>query len=204
MHKAILFLFLIALAGAATAASAEPISSKDRDFAVQYLEKTKKEFLESVQGLSEAQWRFKPAPGVWSIAECAEHITLSEDSVFQLSMDALKKPAAPEKKTEVAGKDERVIQIITDRSKKATAPSFLRPSNRWKTKEELLAYFEKSRDSHIHYLQTTSDDLRGHLGWDEDVGAIDAYQFLLLMAAHSSRHTMQILEVKQNPNFPRE
>jgi hypothetical protein len=32
---------------------------------------------------------------------------------------------------------------------------------------------------------------------------LDAYQWLLLLASHSERHTLQILEVKADPNFPK-
>jgi hypothetical protein len=32
---------------------------------------------------------------------------------------------------------------------------------------------------------------------------MDAYEFVLLIAAHSERHTKQILEVKADPNYPK-
>jgi hypothetical protein len=32
---------------------------------------------------------------------------------------------------------------------------------------------------------------------------MDAYQFLLLMAGHAERHTLQIEEVKAHQNFPK-
>jgi len=32
---------------------------------------------------------------------------------------------------------------------------------------------------------------------------MDAYQWLLLISAHSARHTAQIEEVKADPNFPK-
>jgi hypothetical protein len=32
---------------------------------------------------------------------------------------------------------------------------------------------------------------------------LDGYQFILLIAAHSERHTKQILEVKADPNYPK-
>jgi hypothetical protein len=194
--------FLAAILAAALMAAA-PLSQSDRDFEVRHLQMTRDNLLDAVKGLSDSQWRFKPAPDVWSVAECAEHIALSEDSVFQLAQDTLKNPGTPKEKAEASGKDQLVIKIITDRTKKAQAPGFLRPTNRWKTKDELLAYFEKSRNSHIHYVETTQDDLRGHFGSDEDVGVIDAYQFLLLMSAHSERHTKQLLEIEHNPKFPK-
>jgi len=35
------------------------------------------------------------------------------------------------------------------------------------------------------------------------MGKLDGYEFVLLIAAHSERHTKQINEVKVDPNFPR-
>ena len=34
------------------------------------------------------------------------------------------------------------------------------------------------------------------------LNSMDGYQWLLAAAAHTERHTKQILEVKANPNFP--
>jgi hypothetical protein len=36
------------------------------------------------------------------------------------------------------------------------------------------------------------------------LGPLDAYQWILLISAHSERHTKQIEEVKADPNFPKE
>jgi hypothetical protein len=35
------------------------------------------------------------------------------------------------------------------------------------------------------------------------MGELDAYQWMLFMAAHSKRHLAQIEEVKADPNFPK-
>ena len=51
-------------------------------------------FLNAIDGLSPAQLAFKAAPGRWSIAECAEHITLSEDLIFKMAQRALAAPLA--------------------------------------------------------------------------------------------------------------
>ncbi len=35
------------------------------------------------------------------------------------------------------------------------------------------------------------------------VGMLDSYQLILFTAAHTNRHTQQIIEVKADPNFPK-
>ena len=63
------------------ASSAQALMQVDKVHALQYLEATKKEVLDATKGLSEAQWKFKPAPDRWSVAQVMEHIAASEDFI---------------------------------------------------------------------------------------------------------------------------
>ena len=184
-------------------AFAAPIEQGERDRAMSHLHATRKAFLDSLAGLSEAQWNFKAAPDRWSIAECAEHIAVSDDALFGLLQQTMKSPAAPEKKAEAQGKDEAILRMLPDRSVKAKAPEFLQPTRRWPDHADLIAHFKQSRDRNIAYIQTTEDDLRSHFMNHPVLKAIDAYQIMLLLSAHSERHTLQINEVKADPNYPK-
>ena len=113
-------------------------------------------------------------------------------------------PAAPEKRAEDKFTDQQILTMIPDRSHKVQAPEYLKPTNRWATREELVAAFEKSRGATMGYVRNTNDDLRDHFGPHPALGTLDAYQWILLISAHSERHTKQIEEVKADPNFPKE
>jgi hypothetical protein len=112
-------------------------------------------------------------------------------------------PATPDKRAQVKGKDEIVLERIPDRSHKAQAPEFLRPTGRWATEADLTKAFEESRAATMEYIRTTNDDLRDHFFDHPVLGTLDGYQWLLLISAHSARHTAQIEEVKADPNFPK-
>jgi uncharacterized damage-inducible protein DinB len=184
--------------------AAAPLSQHERDFAMSQLHATRKMFLDSIAGLSRAQWNFKPSPDRWSIAQCAEHIALTEDSLFRLvTQKILKSPATPEKKAEVRDKDELVMQTVANRDHKLQAPESLRPTGRWPTEESLVRHFKESRDRTIAYVETTNEDLRSHFMEHPAYKLLDAYQWILLIAAHTERHTKQILEVKADPRFPK-
>jgi len=206
--SAVLCLVLaLALAGIAqTATPAQTtLTAGEREVALKSLEATRDAFLQSIAGLSEKQWRFKPGPDRWSVAEVSEHIAVSESALFSMVRDKIMtSPADPSKRAEVAGKDEIVLQRVPDRSHKAQAPEFLKPTNRWATREETTKAFEDSRKATMNYIRTTNDDLRDHFGPHPLLGALDAYQWILLISAHSERHTKQIEEVKADPNFPKE
>jgi hypothetical protein len=204
------FVVVLALAVASiaqTAATPAPttLSAEEREAALKSLQATHDAFLKSIAGLSEKQWRFKPAPDRWSVAEVSEHITVSESMIFgMIQSKVMTSPATPEKRAEVAGKDETILKMVPDRSHKAQAPEFLKPTNRWATQAELIKAFDQSRQATIDYVRTTNDDLRDHFGPHPLLGPLDAYQWILLISAHSERHTKQIEEVKADPNFPKE
>lgn len=53
-------------------------------------------------------------------------------------------------------------------------------------------------------MKTTDEDLRRHLAPSPVVKKdLDGYQWILTLVGHSERHTLQILEVKADPNFPK-
>jgi hypothetical protein len=195
-----LFRALAAVALAA-AASAAPLTQRDRDRALSELHASRKQFLDAVDGLTQRQWNFKPDDKSWSIAECAEHIALSEDFLQSSFVKLLQIPVATAK-PESALDDETVLQRVKSRDRKAQAPESLQPQRKWANREELTAAFKLSRDRSLDYVRTTDHELRGRYA-QHPIGNLDAYQWILLLSGHTERHTAQILEVKANPKFPK-
>jgi hypothetical protein len=198
-------LALLLSASAAMAMAADgSMSADERSFLLDQLEATKKNMLASIEGLTAAQWKFKPAPNVWSVAECAEHIVLSEDYIFGASQQILKTPAVARPENSNAEYDRKFAAIVQDRSHKLTAPEPITPSTggKFATPADAAREFAARRDKTIAYVKSTSDDLRVHVA-PSPVGQIDDYQFLILLASHSARHTLQIKEVQANPGYPK-
>jgi hypothetical protein len=185
-------------------AESKTLTKEERDRAVEYLKQTQKDFLAATDGLSEAQWKFKAAPDHWSIAETAEHIGITEQTIWKLvSEKMMKSPATPEKAEEAKGKDDIILTKVPDRSRKAQAPEQLKPTGRWAARAALVKDFEDIRTQEIAFLKDTKEDLRNHFEEHPFLKTIDAYQWLLLNGAHCKRHTAQILEVKADPNYPK-
>ena len=191
----------------AAAPATTTLTQEERDKAVAELEGSKKMFLDATRGLSAAQWNFKPSPERWSVAECANHIALSEGFVFGLVTDQiLKSPATPEKREATKGKDELVVKMMQDRSHKATAPEQIDPTKKPMKPEESVKAILDSHARIEDFVKTTQEDLRDHV-FDHPVpaiGTLDAYQWVLLISGHTRRHTLQSLEVKADPNFPKQ
>ena len=181
------------------------ITPAEREAALKNLQTTHDAFLQAISGLSEKQWRSKPAPDRWSVAEVSEHIALSETMIFGfLQGKIMAGPATPEKRAEVKVTDEQILEKVPDRSHKAQAPEFLKPTGKWANRDEVTKAFEDARKATMEYVKTTQDDLRDHFGPHPVLGLLDGYQWILLTSAHSERHTKQIEEVKADPNFPKE
>ena len=183
-------------------AFAASLTQADRDRAVAELTASRQQFLDSVAGLSAAQWNFKPDEKTWSVAECAEHIALSEDLIFGSVTKIVQAPAAPDQKSAVT--DDFILKAVVDRSHKFQAPEPLRPKHTFATPQETVDHFKQSREHTIAYVHDTQDDLRGHFFDHPVLKTMDGYQWILLLSAHSQRHTAQLNEVKANPNFPKE
>ena len=195
-------ILLVALAGAASA-KAQDVSQADKDRALQYLESTKKGVLDATKGLSEAQWNFKPAPDRWSLAQVMEHLAAAEDMLRGMTQEqVMKSPAvAVRDEMEIKKADEGVLAMVPDRSHKVQAPEPLQPTNRFGSSAAAQKHFAESRIATEEYLKNATE-LRAHVG-DSPMGKLDGYEWILLIAAHSERHTKQILEVKADPNFPK-
>ena len=193
---------MLALTGTLPA-KAQDVSQAEKERALQYLESTKQGVLDATKGLSDAQWNFKSAPERWSIAQVMEHLAAAEDMLRGVTQEqVMKSPAVPLRSAEEVKKaDESVLTIVPDRSHKAQAPEPLKPTNRFGSPEAAQRHFVESRAATEEYLKNTSG-LRAHLS-DSPLGKLDGYEFVLFTAAHSERHTKQMLEVRADPAFPK-
>ncbi len=185
-----------------SALRAQELTQADKDKAMQLLETSKKGVLDATQGLAPAQWNFKSAPDRWSIAECMEHIAAAEDFIRGMVIEKVMiMPAAPGRDVVVI--DAAILSGVPDRTKKVQAPEPLVPTNRFGSPQGSIDHFVESRAKTEEFLKTTPG-LRDHaVDSPGGTGKWDAYEFILLIGAHSERHTKQILEVKADPNFPK-
>lgn len=194
----------LVFAGLVQPLAAEPLNRRDRDYAMSVLHATRKQFVDAVAALPEAQWRFQPAPDRWSIAQVAEHLVATEEFFGTLVRDKLvKAPAQPDQKSAYAGKDVEFVAMIADRSEKAKAPEMLKPTDKSPNRDALLARFRELRDANIRYVETTQDELRTRFMPFGEGQLIDAYQALLLMGAHTERHVKQMREVQADAKYPK-
>ncbi len=192
---------ILSFHAASTSAAGPPMTEDERERLVQMLEESKAGVLLSVEGLSDAQWQYKPAEDRWSIAECAEHIAAAEDFILGLMGEFMGAHSPEDQLVEDARRDEMITAVITDRSQKFQASDPLQPTNRYGSPSKSLEDFTRSRARTIALVRET-DDLRAYVGKHPAFGDLDALGWILFVSGHSERHTAQIEEVKTSPGYP--
>ena len=114
MKKFFVLLLLPVLTTSFTITNTAPLTAEERKYAIDLLKQTQKDLLASVQGLSEAQLNFKPAPDRWSVLECVQHITLSSAGLRELADGTLKVANDSALKSQVT--DDMFVKMVEDRS----------------------------------------------------------------------------------------
>jgi hypothetical protein len=191
----------LAVLAVSVGATAVTLTEAEKREGIAHLDRTREALLAATKGLSEAQWKFKPAPDRWSVAEVLEHIAVTEKFLLENTSTKVMAAAAGKPDRDYKSLDKLVVSAIADRSRTAQAPEPVRPTGRWSSREA-VAEFVKIRERTKEFLKSTPG-LRDHVA-DSPLGQpLDAYQWLLYISAHSERHTKQILEVKADPGFPK-
>ena len=185
-------------------ASAQTADAKmtkaERAELIELLNKSEKEFLQAVEGLSEQQWSFKPGPDRWSVAECAEHIVLAEALLFETATTSLT-AAADDKWEETLRKTDVLRRALPNRSTKVDAPAAIKPRQAM-TRQQLMARFKEQRARALAYVQETEAPLKAHTAANPFFGPLNAHQWLLYIPLHHLRHNLQIAEVKSSSSYP--
>jgi hypothetical protein len=198
-----LLLLFIVFSGLAGTPTDDVLSKKERKFAGDHMKNTKANLQDAIKGLTPAQLDYKVAADKWSVKECVYHIAISEKNLWAMLEASMKTPATPEKKKDLKVTDEQVVKMLEDRTNKVkTFPPFEPQNTPYKSLEEAMNDFKITRAAHIKYIKATSEDLRNHFV-QMPFGLLDCYQLTLMISAHTSRHTLQLNEVKVDTNFPK-
>lgn len=183
--------------------SPSKITDSERKFIVDYMVETRDHVFKAVKGLTADQLNFKSSPEAWSIAECVEHIAITETGLFSWMEVSLAETADPAKLAELKMTNEQVVAMITDRSNKFKTNESSTPKNSFGSCDDSLKEFKAKRDAHIEFMKTTEADMHNHMVTLPNGLSMDSYHMVVFMAAHTKRHTLQIEEVMGDANFPK-
>ncbi len=190
------FAMILGLASAQTT-----LTDEERSKAIDHLKSTNAELLKTVKGLSEDQLNYKMSPDSWSVAECMEHIAISETNIFGIVEMTLQNEPDPSLRSEVAMSDDQVIGLIQSREQKVKTREEFEPTGKFDGFDGSVANYKAKRKSNMKFVKSTDEDLRNRY-FDFPFGKVDAYQVVLFMSGHTKRHTDQMKEVIASAGFP--
>ncbi len=178
------------------------LSAAERADILDLLHRSRSDTLTKLAGLSDEQWRFKPAPERWSAGEVAEHLYLSEQLFHSQVDDLLSGKPNPDWAKLSDGKVGAITQVVPDRTNKAEAPPPVAPQGKMSRNEIVQAYSAaRSRT-----LERALDETKRYKAYIADSGTpfgpLSAAHWLRFAALHNQRHNEQIDEVLADPKFP--
>ncbi|WP_190810123.1 DinB family protein [Flagellimonas sp. S3867] len=198
-----LILPLVAILLLSFSADTFKLSDDDRKMAVDHLKKTRNEMSNVLHGLSEEQLNFKAEEDAWSIAECVEHLAISENAFGGMIQKTVAAGPNPALKDSVKFKDDQLLGIISDRSKRVKTREPFEPTGKFGSHDATVKAFMDKRDEHINYIKTTDDDLRNRYNSNLPFGTVDGLQVVLFMSGHTERHVNQMKEIMAHKLFPK-
>jgi len=179
------------------ALAADGMSVGDRQRLLAHLEMTEDWVVGELQGLSEAQLRFRMTPESWSITDVVEHLAIAEPQYWKQLQDSVKQPPNTEK---LEATDAAILWYGIDRTRRTTTGEARVPTGKVASAGEPLAKFRALRATMKEYAKATTDDLRARRLLE---GNMDVYQWFLMISTHSQRHILQIREIKSHANYPK-
>lgn len=192
------------IAGAAVAAQTPPemrMTEAERTEVIELLLKSEQEMLQTIDGLTDQQWTFKPAPARWSVGEVVEHIVLADALLFDTAVKALD-GRLDEGWNATLAKTDVLRKALPDRSRRVDAPAAIKPQHAM-TRDALVSRFKEQRAKALAFARETDQPLKAHTAPNPFFGSLNAHQWLLYIPLHHVRHNQQIAEVKASSGYPR-
>lgn len=197
--RKLLVTFLLSIVGVHV--MGQSLTKAERTKALEHLKTTQSDLMASFEGLTEEQLNYKASEDSWSIAECLEHLAISETNLFGIVEMTLQNTPDPSKRSEVAMSDDQLLGLIQSRDQKVkTRPEF-EPSMKYGGFDGSVKAFKTKRKENMKFVKSTDEDLRNRY-FDFPFGKVDAYQVILFMSGHTQRHKDQIEEIKSSAAFP--
>jgi hypothetical protein len=167
------------------------------------IDRTRARLLQTVEGLSDEQQGFRPAPEKWSVAQLCEHLSIVEGNVVRLAERLLGK-AEESGRARADGEPFAPVSIEESveqtRAVKLNAPESVRPGDSRPLADSLAAM--RSTRAALHALRPRLERVDGHAArvphptW----GPLNLYQWLLFIGAHEERHIAQIEALTETMN----
>ncbi len=159
--------------------------------------------------LSPAALQFKPAPGQWSIAQCLDHICVSDSQYFSL-FDQLKNNTyqpgwwARNNPWSYFLGDLMIQQLGSEVKRKYKSPSIFLPSESQVHPDIFQTFIKHTEQMRLRFSEIASHYQKGTIV-ASPASAFVTYpvsKLIPLLILHTERHLNQAARIKKHPQFP--
>ncbi len=129
---------------------------------------------------------------------------LAQDAIFSFIEKSLAQQPNPDWESKTAAKEELLERVLPHRTGRAQAPVAVQPSGKLK-RDEIIKQFKQSRSKILEFAERTALPLKAHT-YDNPFpifNTLNAYNWLLYIALHTTRHNKQIAEIKTSSGYPK-
>jgi hypothetical protein len=172
-------------------------------------EAIKRDASELVAGLSDAQFNWRPAPGVWSIAECLAHLNVTgqyflpridrrlrearaagmlSEGPFRYGLLSRVMVRGSEPPAKLKFKAPKIFQPMSEHLSAVIVPAFMT------LQDQLVERLRAARGVDLRRVKVTSPV--------SSLVKISLGQVFPFVAAHERRHLWQARRVREDANFP--
>lgn len=172
------------------------------------LDDSQETLLALISGLTNEQWNFKQNPDRWSVGECTEHIVRSQRALLETVRGILEGPSDPEWAAKTTGKAAIVRQLVPMRGPQGQggrqAPTEIQPTEHWDRAHAIRELYAAQGEVRA-FVETMDRQIKDRTMQSQvpQFGWMNTYDWLNLLAMHTVRHSKQIVEVQEHPNYPK-
>ena len=164
------------------------------------LDKARHSFLAPVMGANDAQLRFRPAAGAWSMLDVTEHLVLAEEKSL---LGMLKGPSPAMTVTPIAHIRMGLVRLVMKTDFRIKVPVARVIPTGTATLQELDARWSASRRGLEAFLVPITAADAGAARFRHPIGGwVTAGEGVAFLAEHIGHHLRQVNRIRRSAGFP--
>jgi hypothetical protein len=180
---------------------AQPLSDEERKAIVDLANSSRKSFESEARDLIPSQLAYKPSTSAWTILQLIEHQALLDRAVLAIVQGLGKGTLAGDSPGNLLA-DEIITSAFSTLGKPYPMLTGTEPNGSLGDDRKPFKAFVEARKALLEYLKETKDPLRARRT-EGPVGKLDAYQWVIYLAAATERNARELKGFKSLKSFPK-
>lgn len=198
---ATIYLICLLLLSTPIVGFAQPLAEEERKAIVDLANSSRKSFESEARDLIPSQLAYKPTTSAWTILQLIEHQALLDRAVLAIVQGLGKGTLASDSPGNLLA-DEAITSAFSTLGKPYPMLTGTEPNGSLGDDRKPYKAFVEARKTLLEYLKETKDPLRARRT-EGPVGKLDAYQWVIYLAAATERNARELKGFKSLKSFPK-